>query len=48
MEKRKLGAIDENLKMQIKALNIEDIETLAEDLFDMDSIEDLQQWLSKF
>jgi hypothetical protein len=45
---RKLGTINEDLQTQVKALNIDDLETLAEDLFDMDSIEDLQQWLSKF
>ncbi|WP_308255784.1 DUF4351 domain-containing protein [Geminocystis sp. GBBB08] len=32
----------------MKALNIDDLETLAEDLFDMTSVEDLQQWLQKF
>lgn len=45
---KKLGVINEDLKTQVKALNIEDLETLAEDLFDLDSMEDLQQWLSKF
>jgi hypothetical protein len=45
---RKLGTINTDLQTQVKALNIEDLETLAEDLFDMNSIDDLQQWLSKF
>ncbi|WP_017293880.1 DUF4351 domain-containing protein [Geminocystis herdmanii] len=45
---RKLGVINEDLQTQVKALNIDDLETLAEDLFDMDSVENLQQWLSKF
>jgi hypothetical protein len=45
---RKLGTINADLQTQVKALNIDDLETLAEDLFDMDSIDDLQQWLSKF
>jgi hypothetical protein len=43
-----LGTINEDLQTQVKALNIDDLETLAEDLFDMDSIDDLQQWLNKF
>lgn len=34
--------------MQIKGLNIDYLETLAEDLFEMNSIEDLQQWLNNF
>ncbi len=45
---RKLGVINADLQTQVRALNIEDLETLAEDLFDMNSIEDLQQWLSNF
>jgi molybdopterin-guanine dinucleotide biosynthesis protein A len=45
---RKLGTINEDLQTQVKALNIDDLETLAEDLFDLNSIEDLQQWLNKF
>lgn len=45
---RKLGTINTDLQTQVKALNIEDLETLAEDLFDMNSIEDLQQWLSNY
>jgi flagellar biosynthesis/type III secretory pathway protein FliH len=45
---KKLGTINEALQTQVKALNIDDLETLAEDLFDMDSIDDLQQWLNKF
>lgn len=45
---RKLGTIDDDLQTRIKALNIEDVELLAEDLFDMTSIDDLQKWLSNF
>ncbi|MGI0482567.1 DUF4351 domain-containing protein [Geminocystis sp. CENA526] len=48
MERSHRGVINEDLKTKVKALNIDNLETLAEDLFDMDSIEDLQQWLSKF
>lgn len=48
MIQRKLGTISIDLQNQVKALNIDDLETLAEDLLDFNSIEDLQQWLSKF
>ncbi|MBL1211041.1 DUF4351 domain-containing protein [Geminocystis sp. GBBB08] len=46
---RKLEVINEDLQTQVKALNIiEDLEILAEDFLDFNSIEDLQQWLSNF
>jgi predicted transcriptional regulator len=45
---KKLGTINEDLQTQVKALNIDDLETLAEDFLDFNSLEDLQQWLSKF
>jgi hypothetical protein len=45
---RKLGTINSDLQSQVKALNIDDLEQLAEDLFEMNSIEDLQKWLSNF
>jgi predicted transposase YdaD len=44
--KRKFGNIEEELQAQIKALNIDVIETLGEDLFDLTSIDDLKQWLN--
>ncbi len=44
--KRKFGNIEEELQAQIKALNIDVIETLGEDLFDLNSIDDLKQWLN--
>lgn len=31
----KLGVINQDLKTQVKALNIDNLETLAEDLFDI-------------
>jgi hypothetical protein len=42
---RKLGSINSDLELQIKALNIDDLERLGEDLFDFNSVDDLQQWL---
>ncbi|MBF2057193.1 MAG: DUF4351 domain-containing protein [Cyanobacterium sp. T60_A2020_053] len=44
---RKLGEINDDLKVQVRALDIDDLETLAEDLFDFNSFDDLQTWLSK-
>lgn len=44
--KRKFGNIENDLQSQIKALKIEDVETLGEDLFDLASIDDLKQWLN--
>jgi hypothetical protein len=43
--KRKLGEISSETESQIKALNIDDVEKLGEDLFDLTSINDLQSWL---
>jgi hypothetical protein len=43
--KRKLGEISSETESQIKALNIDDVEKLGEDLFDLTSIDDLQSWL---
>ncbi|WP_308256032.1 DUF4351 domain-containing protein [Geminocystis sp. GBBB08] len=45
---KKLGVINADLQSQVKALNIDDLETLAEDFLDFNSIEHLQKWLSKF
>ncbi|MBF2056481.1 MAG: DUF4351 domain-containing protein [Cyanobacterium sp. T60_A2020_053] len=45
---KKLGKINDDLKMQIKALNVDDLENLAENLFEMKSLDDLQQWLTNF
>jgi hypothetical protein len=42
---RKLGTITPDLQSQIKALNIDDLEQLAEDFLDFNSIDDLQEWL---
>lgn len=44
--KRKFGNIDQDLQSQIKALKIEDVENLGEDLFDLTSIDHLKQWLN--
>ncbi len=42
---RKLGNITLETESQIKALNIDDVEQLGENLFDLTSPDDLQQWL---
>jgi hypothetical protein len=45
---KKLGTINTDLQTQVKALNIDDLEILAEDFLDFNSIEDLQKWLANF
>lgn len=45
--KRKIALIDANLETQIKALNLETVETLGEALFDFSTIEDLRDWLQR-
>jgi hypothetical protein len=42
---RKLGKIDMKLETRIRGLNIEVIEALGEVVFDLDTVEDLQNWL---
>jgi hypothetical protein len=42
---RKFGQIDLDLETKIRSLNIEIIEALAEAIFDLDTVEDLQNWL---
>ncbi|MEO3705955.1 DUF4351 domain-containing protein [Trichormus azollae] len=42
---RKLGKIDMELETRIRGLNIEVIEALGEVVFDLDTVEDLQNWL---
>ena len=42
---RKFGQIDLKLATKIRNLNIEIIEALAEAIFDLDTVEDLQNWL---
>jgi hypothetical protein len=44
---RKLGAIDSDLTAQIKALNIDEVETLGEDFLDFATLDNLKQWLEK-
>jgi predicted transposase YdaD len=43
--KRKVGNIDMELETQIKSLNLEVIEVLAETIFDLATVEDLRNWL---
>jgi len=45
---RKFGQLNSDLESQIQALNIDDLEQLGEDLFDLDSLDDLQKWLLNF
>ncbi|MFM6591928.1 MAG: DUF4351 domain-containing protein, partial [Dolichospermum sp.] len=45
--KRKVGNINIELENRVKSLNIEVIEVLAEAIFDLDTVEDLQNWLDK-
>ncbi len=42
---RKLGNIDMELETRIRGLNIEVIEALGEVISDLDTVEDLQNWL---
>ncbi|MBE9251033.1 DUF4351 domain-containing protein [Dolichospermum sp. LEGE 00240] len=43
---RKLGKIDAKLEAQIRNLNVEIIELLGESIFDLSTVEDLQNWLN--
>jgi predicted transposase YdaD len=42
---RKFGQINLELETEIRSLNIELIEALGEAIFDLDTVEDLQNWL---
>ena len=42
---RKFGSISMELETRIKSLNVEIIEALGEEIFDLDPVEDLQNWL---
>lgn len=42
---RRVGVISPELESQIQELSLTELETLAEDLLDFNSVEDLQQWL---
>ncbi|MFM7794768.1 MAG: DUF4351 domain-containing protein, partial [Microcystis panniformis] len=44
--KRKLGEINPSLETKIMELSIDDIEALAEALFDFSTVEDLINWLN--
>ena len=43
--RRKLGQITPELEMQIKALNIDKVESLGEALLDFSTVDDLKAWL---
>ncbi|MDM3855192.1 MAG: DUF4351 domain-containing protein [Aphanizomenon gracile PMC649.10] len=42
---RKFGQINRELETEIRSLNIEIIEALGEAIFDLGTVEDLQNWL---
>ena len=42
---RKFGNIGMELETRIRSLNLEIIESLGEEIFDLDTIDDLQKWL---
>ncbi|MDD1445378.1 DUF4351 domain-containing protein, partial [Dolichospermum sp. ST_sed8] len=42
---RKFGNIGVELETRIRSLNLEIIESLGEEIFDLDTIDDLQKWL---
>jgi hypothetical protein len=42
---RKFGQINRELETEIRSLNIEIIEALGKAIFDLDTVEDLQNWL---
>jgi len=43
--KRKLGQINPELEIEIKALDIAKVELLGEDLLDFSTVDDLKAWL---
>ena len=43
--KRKLGQITPELEIQIKALDIDKVESLGEALLDFSTVDDLKAWL---
>jgi len=43
--KRKLGQINPELEIEIKALDIAKVELLGEDLLDFSTVDDLKDWL---
>lgn len=44
--KRKLGEINPSLETKIMQLSIDDVEALAEALFDFSTVKDLINWLN--
>ena len=45
--KRRFGALDEGLQQQIQRLSVEQLETLAEELLDFSTLQDLETWLKQ-
>jgi predicted transposase YdaD len=44
---RRLGHLDPSLEQQIRRLPVKQVGTLAEELLDFSSVEDLQAWLQQ-
>ncbi|QDZ40720.1 DUF4351 domain-containing protein [Euhalothece natronophila Z-M001] len=45
--KRRFGVLDEGLQQQIQRLSVEKLETLAEELLDFSTLQDLETWLKQ-
>jgi predicted transposase YdaD len=44
---RRFGELDETLKQQVRGLSVEQMETLAEELLDFSTVEELETWLDQ-
>ena len=44
---RRFGELDETLKQQVRGLSVEQMETLAEELLDFSTVEELETWLEQ-
>ncbi|NEP41470.1 MAG: Rpn family recombination-promoting nuclease/putative transposase [Okeania sp. SIO2H7] len=44
--KKRFGEVPENIKSQLEDLPLEDLENLSEDIFDLNTLEDLENWLA--
>lgn len=43
----RFGALDESLQQQIRRLSVEQLETLAEELLEFSTVQDLETWLEQ-
>ena len=44
---RRLGALNATLEQQIRGLSVEQLETLAEELLEFSTVEELETWLEQ-